>query len=90
MPRNGAGTYNRTNGFYSGATTWAQSKTAGLPMTDNTLHDTHDQDIADALSATLDATGQNPRQRTSLWRDFAIPERIQPLTQLLPEQAIFR
>lgn len=58
MPRNGAGTYNRTNGFYSGATTWAQSKTAGLPMTDNTLHDTHDQDIADALSATLDATGQ--------------------------------
>lgn len=57
MPRNGSGTYTRTNGTFTGSTVWAQTKAAGIPMTDNSLHDTHDQDIANALSATLDKTG---------------------------------
>ncbi len=57
MPRNGSGTYTRTNGVFTGATTWAQTKAAGIAMTDNAIHDFHDQDFADALSATLDKTG---------------------------------
>lgn len=57
MPRNGSGTYSRTNGIYTGSTTWTQTRDAlrNIRVDD---HDAHDQDIADALTASLSKDGQ--------------------------------
>jgi hypothetical protein len=57
MPRNGSGTYSRTNGTATGATTWAQDE-AALRKIRSDLHDTHDQDIADALTASIAKNGE--------------------------------
>ncbi len=56
MGRSG-GTYTRTNGTFTGATVWTQDKDAGTKIT-AANHDTHDQDIAAALTASLAADGQ--------------------------------
>ena len=47
-----SGVYTRTNGTFSGTTVWTQDKNAGTKITSSN-HDTHDQDIANALSACL-------------------------------------
>ena len=52
-----SGTYTRTNGTETGANTWEDARDSG----DNILaadHDTHDQDIADALSSCIVKDGQ--------------------------------
>lgn len=57
MPFNGSGSYSRDNGTYTGATVWAQDNANGYKIVD-TRHDTHDQDIATALSLCLLKDGQ--------------------------------
>lgn len=57
MPFNGSGTYSRDNGTYTGSTVWAQDNANGYKIVD-TRHDTHDQDIATALSSCLVKDGQ--------------------------------
>jgi len=56
MPRSG-GTYTRSNGVFTGATVWNQDKNAGTKIT-SANHDTHDQDIAAAITASIAADGQ--------------------------------
>jgi hypothetical protein len=57
MPRNGSGTYTRSNGVNTGASLWQADRDAGTKIT-APLHDTHDEDIADALTASLAKDGQ--------------------------------
>jgi hypothetical protein len=57
MARDGAGTYNRTNGDNTGSQTWTQDKADGDKIVAS-RHDAHDQDIADALTASLAKDGQ--------------------------------
>lgn len=59
MPRDGSGNYSRTNGVHTGTTAWAQDAAAGTNIL-STRHDTHDQDIAAALTASIAADGQTP------------------------------
>lgn len=54
----GSKTYSRTDGTRSGSTTWQQADGAGVDII-ATDHDTHDQDLADAISATLLKDGGN-------------------------------
>lgn len=59
MPRDGSGNYTRNNGIHSGPNLWAQDASANIKIT--TLnHDTHDEDIANALSASIANDGQTP------------------------------
>jgi hypothetical protein len=57
MPRNGSGSYSRTTGIYSGTTSWTQTRDA-LRKIRVDDHDAHDQDIADAITASLAKDGQ--------------------------------
>lgn len=57
MPRNGSGTYTRTNGVNSGSTTWQLDRDQGAKILAS-RHDTHDQDIADAMTASIAKDGQ--------------------------------
>lgn len=57
MPFNGAGTFTRTNGVNTGSGTWAADAAAGTPILAS-RQDTHDQDIADALSSCIVKDGQ--------------------------------
>ena len=57
MARDGAGTYNRTTGTYTGSTSWQQTRDA-LRKIRADDHDTHDQDIANALTQSLSKDGQ--------------------------------
>ena len=57
MPRNGAGTFSRSNGTYTGSNVWDQDAAADIAI-ESARHDTHDQDIADALTASLAKDGQ--------------------------------
>lgn len=57
MAFNGSGTFSRTNGTHSGSTTWQQDEAATLDIF-STLHDSHDQDIADGLSNCITKDGQ--------------------------------
>lgn len=54
----GSKTYSRTDGTRSGSTTWQLADGAGVDIV-ATDHDTHDQDMADAISATLLKDGGN-------------------------------
>lgn len=54
----GSKTYSRTDGTRSGSQTWQEADGAGVDII-ATDHDTHDQDIADAISATLMKDGGN-------------------------------
>lgn len=61
MPWNGSApnqTYGRSNGFNSGSTVWQQDDAASVDIVAD-RHDTHDQDIADAVNATLKKDGGN-------------------------------
>jgi len=57
MARNGSGTYVRTNGVNTGSTTWTTDRNQGATILAG-RHDTHDQDIADALTQSISADGQ--------------------------------
>lgn len=57
MPRNGSGTYSRNNGTFTGSNVWAQDMAANVKIT-TSRHDSHDQDIADAITASLAKDGQ--------------------------------
>lgn len=52
------GTFTRTNGVNSGATTWATDAAAGVKIVD-TRHDTHDQDLATGINQCLNKDGSN-------------------------------
>lgn len=58
MAFNGSGTYTRTNGTHTGSTVWAQDDAAGVDIVTD-RHDTHDQDIATALSLAICKDGQS-------------------------------
>ena len=58
MPWNGSGTFNRTNGVYSGAEVWKQSAAAGRNVRADDA-DTHDEDLATGLENCLTRDGQN-------------------------------
>jgi hypothetical protein len=57
MARDGSGTYTRTDGTRSGTTTWTKAKNAAVKII-SVDHDTHDQDIADALTQSVSKDGQ--------------------------------
>lgn len=57
MGDNGSGTYSRTNGTNTGATLWASDAAAGTKIL-STRHDTHDEDMATALTARLTKNGE--------------------------------
>jgi len=57
MAFNGSGTFTRNNGTHTGSTVWAQDNAAGTKIVD-TIHDTHDQDIATGLSTCITKDGQ--------------------------------
>lgn len=57
MPRNGSGSFQRSNGTNSGSTTWALDRDGGTKIT-AARHDSHDEDIATALTASLAKDGQ--------------------------------
>lgn len=59
MARDGSGTFNRTDGTRSGTTVWTKAKNAGVKII-SVDHDTHDQDIADALTQSVSKDGQTP------------------------------
>lgn len=65
MPWNGSGVYTRTNGFFIGATVWAQDKAAAVKIV-ATRHDTADQDIATALNNCLTLDAQNTANAINL------------------------
>jgi len=58
MPWNGTGTFSRSNGDKTGATTWQQDAAEPVGI-EATRHDTHDQDIATALNNCITKDGQN-------------------------------
>jgi hypothetical protein len=57
MAFNGSGTFSRTNGTNSGSTVWQQDEAGSVDIL-STLHDAHDQDLADGLSNTITKDGQ--------------------------------
>lgn len=58
MPWSGGGAFTRTNGFNTGAGTWASDKAGGIKIVAG-RHDTHDQDLADGINAALAKNGEN-------------------------------
>lgn len=58
MPRDGNGNFTRTNGNFSGSTTWQQQAASADDVIRDTQFDTHDQDIADALTGSVARDGQ--------------------------------
>jgi len=58
MAWNGSGTFSRTNGYNTGATTWVQDRNAAVKIT-AARHDTHDQDLAAGINACLTKNGEN-------------------------------
>lgn len=54
----GSQTYSRTDGTRTGSTTWQLADAAGVDII-SPDHDTHDQDMADAISACLKKDGNN-------------------------------
>ncbi|MGI9489355.1 MAG: hypothetical protein ACR2RF_26395 [Geminicoccaceae bacterium] len=58
MPWNGSGQFNRTNGVFTGATVWDESRVAGRTVRSDD-HDTHDEDIATGMENTVTRDGQN-------------------------------
>ena len=68
MAWDGSGNFSRTNGTHTGSTTWANSRDAGNNITAS-LHDTHDQDLADGIAACL--TKNNETKPTAAFRPNA-------------------
>ena len=59
MPRDGSGNYTRDDGTRQGTTVWDKAKAAGVKIVSSD-HDTHDQDMADAIGASVAKDGQTP------------------------------
>lgn len=57
MPRNGSGVFTRSMGSYSGSAAWQDQRNATKKIFASD-HDAHDQDIADAMTASLARDGQ--------------------------------
>lgn len=68
MPRSG-GTYTRTNGVHTGATVWQQDESAGTDILAARM-DAHDQDVADALTASLAKDGQTTATGNMNWGGY--------------------
>ena len=66
-----AGTFTRTNGFFTGATVW-QSDFNALVKIVFSRHDTHDQDMAQGVNACLNKNGQNSPTANISWGTFKI------------------
>lgn len=62
MPRDASGVFTRTNGIFSGPTTWAQQAASPDKVISSSRHDTHDQDEADALTDSLSRSGKGAMQ----------------------------
>lgn len=58
MPWNGSGSVNRTDGTRAGTQVWQDAEDAGVKIRADD-HDTHDQDLADAIENTVALDGQN-------------------------------
>lgn len=58
MAWNGSGVFTRGNGVNTGADTWTQDKGDGTKILAS-LHDTHDEDLADGVNNCLTKDGQN-------------------------------
>lgn len=58
MGWDGAGNVNRTNGVFTGTILWQDSRDASRKIRADD-HDTHDQDIADAIERTHNLDGEN-------------------------------
>ena len=56
MARDGSGTFTRTDGTRTG-NVWDKARVAGVKIISSD-HDTHDQDIADALTQSVSKDGQ--------------------------------
>lgn len=57
MPRNGSGTFTRTNGDHTGTEVWQEDAAGGIKIVAS-RQDVHDQDMADALTASIAKDGQ--------------------------------
>jgi hypothetical protein len=53
-----SGAFTRTNGTNTGSTLWNSDKTDGTKIT-SSRHDTHDQDLADGINASVTKDGAN-------------------------------
>lgn len=61
-----AGSFTRSNGVNSGASTWATDAAGGTGIT-TTRHDVHDEDIADGVDACLTKDGANSPSAHLTW-----------------------
>lgn len=60
------GTYTRSNGVYTGSLVWQSDAAASVKIL-ATRHDTHDQDLADGISACIHKGGQNSPTANISW-----------------------
>lgn len=58
MAWNGSGSFQRTNGSFSGSEVWQDDANAGYDIVDS-RHDSHDQDLAQGINNCLTKDGQN-------------------------------
>lgn len=59
MPRNGSGTFQRSDGVYTASDVWTKNRDAAVNIL-SSRHDSHDQDVANALTASIANDGQTP------------------------------
>ena len=70
MPWTGS-TYIRTDGTYNGQTVWFENFSNNIKIV-YSRHDTHDQDIADGITACLNKNGANTPSTNLPWGGFKI------------------
>jgi len=70
MPWTGS-SYVRDDGVYTGPTVWNQNWANSVKIT-YTRHDTHDQDIADGITACINKNGANSPSTNIPWGGFKI------------------
>lgn len=58
MGWNGSGTFTRTNGTYTGGNIWLSDQQAATPISAS-IHDVHDTDLANGITACLCKNGEN-------------------------------
>lgn len=58
MPRNGSGTFERTDGTRTGSQVWQDANSSGVDIEPDD-HDTHDEDIADEMTNSVAVDGQS-------------------------------
>lgn len=57
MPRDSSGNFSRSNGSFSGTNTWVNTA-ASDPTIRSARHDTHDNDVGDEITNSLDRDGK--------------------------------